>query len=110
MRSNDWNAVQERCRNLTREGVEMLCEIDGVRPIQIEGPDPLLQLGTVLLPENVDVMAMKNWLYDERQTEVVVHRWLDRPMLRLSVHVHTSRADLEVLASAVREFLSGLSD
>lgn len=110
MQSNDWNALQQRCRNLTREAVEMLCTIDGVRPIQIDGPDPLLQLGTVLLPEHVDVLAMKNWLYDERQIEVVVHRWLDRPMLRLSVHAHTSLSDLDLLASAVREFLAGLSD
>lgn len=109
MKSNDWSEVQQRCRMLTRQGVEMLCAIDGVRPIQIEGPDPMLQLGTVLLPDGVDVMAMKNWLYDERQIEVVVHRWLDRPMLRLSVHAHTSPSDLETLTSAVREFLAGLS-
>lgn len=68
----------------------------------------MLQLGTVLLPLNVDVLAMKTWLYDERHIEVVVHRWLDTPMLRFSVHAHTTRTDLEILAAAVREFLVSL--
>ncbi len=109
MQSNDWNAVQQRCRDLTRTGVEMLCAIDGLQSIQKEGSDPLLQMGTVLLPDHVDVMAMKTWLYDERHIEVVVHRWLGRAMLRLSVHVHTCRGDIEKLATAVEEYLRRIS-
>ncbi len=108
MHSHNWEAVQQRCRALTCEGIDMLCAIDGIRPIREEGADPLLQLGTVLLPRNVDVMAMKTWLYDERHIEVVVHRWLDTPILRFSVHAHTSRANLELLAAAVREYLVSL--
>jgi len=83
----------------------MLCAIDGIRSIREEGADPMLQLGTVLLPSNVDVMSMKNWLYDERHIEVVVHQWLDVPMLRFSVHAHTALSDIEALATAVREYL-----
>ncbi|MFM8770900.1 MAG: aminotransferase class V-fold PLP-dependent enzyme [Candidatus Kapaibacterium sp.] len=108
MHSHNWEAVQARCRALTCQGVDMLCVIDGIRSIREEGADPLLQLGTVLLPRNVDVLAMKTWLYDERHIEVVVHRWLDTPMLRFSVHAHTSKADIELLATAVREYLVSL--
>lgn len=105
MRQHEWSTLQDRNRELTIKGVAMLCEIAGVQSIREEGADPLLQLGTVLLPETVDVMAMKSWLYDERSIEVVVHRWLDRPMLRFSVHAHTELRDLEALVSAVREYI-----
>lgn len=108
MHSHNWEAVQQRCRTLTSEGIDMLCAIDGIRSIREEGADPLLQLGTVLLPQTVDVVHMKTWLYDERHIEVVVHRWLNQPMLRFSVHVHTSPADIESLVSAMREYLSAV--
>lgn len=106
MQRNDWDALQRRCRLLTLQGVEMLCSISGVRSISHGGQDPLLQLGTVILPEDTDTDAMKTWLYDERNIEVVVHRWLNVPILRFSVHAHTSESDILALHTAVQEFLN----
>lgn len=105
MQRHEWSTLQERNRELTIQGEGMLSELTGMLSIRQEGADPLLQLGTVLLPGHVDVVAMKSWLYDERSIEVVVHRWLDRPMLRCSVHAHTELRDIEALVSAVREYL-----
>ena len=48
---------------------------------------------------------MKDWLYDNRNVEVVVHKQLGYNMLRLSVHAHTSEDDILKLESAVREYL-----
>jgi len=110
MRRNSWESVQNRCRELTQQGVKMLCSIGGVRSISVAGQDPLLQLGTVMLPDNTDTDAMKTWLYDERCIEVVVHRWLDAPILRFSVHAHTSESDIRALVGAVQEYLdNGIS-
>jgi isopenicillin-N epimerase len=105
MNRNDWPALQHRSRDLTIRGVELLCSIEGIAPISVHGQDPMLQLGTVTLPEATDTDAMKAWLYDERSIEVVVHRWLDVPILRFSVHAHTTFADLETLVGAVRDYL-----
>jgi selenocysteine lyase/cysteine desulfurase len=62
-------------------------------------------MGAVLLPTGTDVLHMKAWLYDERNIEVVVHRWHDTPILRFSVHAHTTQEDLERLVQAVEEYL-----
>lgn len=105
MQRNDWPSLQHRCRELTLNGVELLCGIDGVDSIATGGQDPMLQLGTVTLPATTDTDAMKTWLYDERNIEVVVHRWLDVPILRFSVHAHTTLIDLEMLVRAVRDYL-----
>jgi selenocysteine lyase/cysteine desulfurase len=106
MERSAWPDLQQRCRDLTMLGVQKLCSLEGVEPISDGGQDALLQLGTVILPYSTDTDAMKVWLYDERNIEVVVHRWLDVPILRFSVHAHTTEEDLDALASAVGEYLS----
>ena len=58
----------------------------------------------MLLPEDTNVDHMKVWLYDERQVEVVVHRWLGHPILRFSVHAHVSEDDLRRLVATVQEY------
>lgn len=49
---------------------------------------------------------MKDWLYDQRNIEIVVHRQLGHNILRLSVHAHTSLADINALEKAVIEYLN----
>lgn len=109
MHRSDWHAVQRRCRELTSHTEQQLVNLAGVRSIRAEGADPLLQLGTVLLPDDVDVAAMKEWLYDQRGIEVVVHRWNNAPILRFSVHLHTSENDLQRLVASVREYLAAIT-
>ncbi len=48
---------------------------------------------------------MKDWLYDHRQIEVVVHKALGHNILRFSVHAHTSLEDIVALEKGVKEYL-----
>lgn len=106
MERNDWPALQQQCRSLTESGVEQLCAIEGVTPIGVGGHDPVLQMGTVILPSNTNTDDMKTWLYNERNVEVVVHRWLDTPILRFSVHGHTTSNDIQLLCDCVQEYVA----
>ncbi len=106
MERNDWPALQQQWRALTTAGVEQLCTIEGVLPISVGGHDPILQMGTVILPLTTNTDEMKTWLYDERNVEVVVHRWLDTPILRFSAHGHTTSSDIQRLCDCVREYLT----
>lgn len=49
---------------------------------------------------------MKDWLYDNRNIEIVVHKQLGHNILRLSVHAHTSLEDINALEKAVKEYLN----
>jgi hypothetical protein len=51
----------------------------------------------------VSVDDLKRILYDTYAIEVVVHRWLDQPILRFSVHAHTTQQDLVALIDALRD-------
>ena len=49
---------------------------------------------------------MKDWLYDNRNIEIVVNKQLGHNILRLSVHAHTSLKDINALEKAVKEYLN----
>ena len=59
----------------------------------------------MLLPNQYNMNHMKDWLYEHKKVEVVVHKALGHNILRFSVHVHTSVEDIQALEKGVREYL-----
>ncbi len=106
MEEQQWSVVQRDARALAAHAIDVLSAITGVVPLCSSGHDAILQMAAVTLPIDTDVDVMKEWLYNERAIEVVVHRWLGKPILRCSAHAHTSRADIDALAVAVNEYLA----
>jgi isopenicillin-N epimerase len=109
MAQQPWDRAQQHGRGLAQVAHDMLVALPGVQPMHAGGHDPLLQMATVILPSDVDTDHMKQWLYNERAIEVVVHRWLNVPILRCSAHLHTQQRDIDALEAAVREYLTGFS-
>lgn len=106
MAQQPWDRAQEHGRTLTLRAHDALVAIPGIRSMRVDGQDLSLQMATVILPSHIDTDHMKQWLYTERAIEVVVHRWLDTPILRCSAHLHTEQRDIDALAAAVREYLT----
>ncbi|MEN9796029.1 MAG: hypothetical protein RLZZ150_1006 [Bacteroidota bacterium] len=109
MAQQPWDRAQQHGRGLAQVAHDMLVALPGVQPMHAGGHDPLLQMATVILPSDVDTDHMKQWLYNERAIEVVVHQWLNVPILRCSAHLHTQQRDIDALEAAVREYLTGFS-
>ncbi len=109
MAQQPWDRAQEHGRGVTQYAHDALVAIPGVQSMRVTGHDPLLQMATVILPADVNTDHMKQWLYTERAIEVVVHRWLNVPILRCSAHLHTQRHDIDALERAVREYLTDSS-
>ncbi len=105
MAEHHWAEVQHDARALAAYASEVLLTIGGVESLCAIGQDAILQMAAVTLPDSTDTVDMKDWLYNKRSIEVVVHRWLGKPILRCSAHAHTSRADIDALAMAVNEYL-----
>ena len=105
MKENDWPLIQKRNRLLKAYGIDLLCKITGNKPLLLSTSDPLTQFGSVLLPADINTDHMKDWLYDQRNIEVVVHKWLGKAIIRFSVHAHTSLEDIQTLERGVREYI-----
>lgn len=109
MAQQPWDRAQEHGRSLALYAHDALVALPGVRPMHAGGHDTLLQMATVILPAHIDTDHMKQWLYKERAIEVVVHRWLNVPILRCSAHLHTTREDIDALIQAVEAYLTDSS-
>jgi selenocysteine lyase/cysteine desulfurase len=96
--ANDWPGVQARCRELTREALARLCELDGIEPIADEAL--IAQMASVRVPVD-DADAFQKRLYDEHRIEVPVFARKTEPLLRYSVAAYTDERDLELLAGAL---------
>lgn len=103
MQRNDWPTIQERANALVRWGIDALTQIPGIRPMHVDRADERLQMGAVILPEGTNVDDLKRKLYDEYAIEVVIHTWLETPILRFSVHAHTTQYDIAALVAAVTD-------
>lgn len=100
MKEQNWPEIQRRAMELRAYGVRALCAIPNVHPLFTQEADDVLQMGMVLLPD-IDAGALQERLYNEYSVEVIVHRWLDRPILRFSVHAHTEQHDIDALVRSL---------
>lgn len=98
----DWPNERKRLRALKNATMERLLEIDGLTAVASSWSSDELLMGAVCLPEGTDLVQLKKWLMAEHHIEVVVHAWLEVPMLRFSIHLHTSQEDLDALVSAIK--------
>lgn len=100
MQAMDWPTVTAVARRMVTAAVDRLLDVGGVRSLYSGAYPDTLQMAGVLLPVATDVARCKVALYAEG-VEVVVHRWKDVPILRLSAHAHTSPSDIDRLVEAL---------
>ncbi len=98
----DWTTERARLRALKNATMERLLVIDGLSAVASSWRDDELLMGAIRLPDGTDLVRLKTWLMEEHHIEVVVHPWLAVPILRFSVHLHTSEADLDALVAAIK--------
>lgn len=106
--AHDWATVQaegHRLTMITRQAVNELTGLESISPDATVDHEWIGQLASIRLPDHVDVVALKQVLFDEHRVEVPVHRWNDQPMLRISFAAHNTAADGEALVAALQAVL-----
>lgn len=99
-RRHDWESVAARCRALTVQARDLLCEELGVgAPCP---PEPwLAQMAAVPLPPG-DASRLGAALRERHRIEVPVTALDGRPWLRVSLQAYNSWRDIELLVAALR--------
>ncbi len=105
MEDHMWGKVKDECHRLLSVTLTQLEEMTGTPSIYGENPSNFIQLGAIELPPGSNHRELQAWLYDEYKIEVPVIDWEGRWLLRPSVQGYNTREDLEVLVSAVAEYL-----
>jgi isopenicillin-N epimerase len=96
--SNNWPDEREACRALayeTARAVAEMFELDVIAPLSALGPMIALPL------PRCDPERLRQALFDRHHIEIPVGRHRDLVLARISVHLHTTRADLSRLMDAL---------
>jgi isopenicillin-N epimerase len=101
---HDWQEVRERCRQLAKATKQRLCALPGVQSLYSDDKDLYFQFFAVQLPP-CNTTKLKEQLYDQYGIEVVVQKWQERPLLRVSVQAYNTEAEMDVLLEALTHLL-----
>jgi len=112
-----WDKVRDLCHELALDAQRRICEITGLAPLHSQ---PLVsaqdgsgnwfrQMFTARLPMEVDVVTLKNRLYEDYRIEVPVHEWNGNKLIRVSVQGYNTRRDIDKLCRALPILLKELS-
>ncbi len=99
--AHDWSTLRARCHALaveTRARLNALTGLESIAP-----PEWLGQMASIRLPDNINPMALQQWLWEEKRIEVPVFYWNEQPFLRVSFQAYNTPADADALVAALRQ-------
>jgi len=102
---HDWPAVRRRCHALASQTRARINTLTGLPAICPDSPEWYGQMCAALLPAGVDTDDLKARLYNEYRIEVPLHRWNNKPLIRVSIQDYNEPADADALLKALRELL-----
>ena len=105
-RENEWQAVNQRCHNLALQAQAEINKLTRQEPLSPVGQEWFQQMVTLRLPDRIDHKALKDFLYEQYAIEVLTHIWQDQPFLRVSFQAYNERADLDILLTALEDYLT----
>lgn len=66
----------------------------------------LAQMGSVFLPQEIDLRKLWNYLWETHRIEAMITRWQKEPILRLGFNAYNQESELDDLLLATETFLS----
>lgn len=110
----NWRQVRSQCHELAVETRDQLNEMLQQEPICPLSPNSgsirsgeawFLQMFTIRLPDHVDIIKLKENLYDRYRIEVPTYTWNNHNLMRVSIQGYNTRGDTALLVDALREYL-----
>lgn len=105
MQINNWPDVAKECQVLLQQTLSDLSSLTKLPPIY---PDLTLlnqQMGSALLPPNIDTNLLKTRLYEEYKIEVPIIEWQNQKLIRVSIQAYNTQTDTQALLEALQTLL-----
>jgi len=103
---NNWEEVRKSCHQLAAYAQKAICELTGLAPLHSQGDVWFRQMVAVPLPADIDVLTLKNRLYDEYRIEVPINEWHGRKLIRSSIQGYNTKRDVDKLIHALSVLLA----
>ena len=101
---NDWEKVRSACHELAIELEARIRTITGQLPLY-EDDSWYGQMFVARLPDEINIIELKNSLYDEYHIEVPLIFWNNNKLIRVSVQGYNTRRDVNLLLDALKNKL-----
>lgn len=102
---NNWPVIQRRCHELAALARQELTNLTGLDPLYPDSENWYRQMGTVPLPNSVDIDKLKLELYERFRIEIPLIQWNNFKLLRFSLQAYNSTEDVNLLVHGVTELL-----
>lgn len=101
----DWDKVRGACHQLAIETWYRIHELTKMNPLHNNPEIWFAQMVVCSLPNNTDLVLLKQKLYDEYQIEIPVIDWHGNKLIRLSVQGYNSKRDTNRLIASLKRLL-----
>lgn len=102
---HNWPERQAFCHALVRSAQQRICALTGLPPLHPDLPEWYAQLAAAPLPTSADLVSLKSRLYDEHRVEVPLIEWNGHKLVRVSIQVYNTAADVDALVAALTDLL-----
>ncbi|HXB44706.1 MAG TPA: aminotransferase class V-fold PLP-dependent enzyme [Puia sp.] len=104
MKENNWPAVAQRCREITRSNAERFFHLLKAVPICVSKENFIFQLCSIPIKTKHPELLHK-LLYEKYKIQVPVMQHEDRVFLRYSVQAFNSQGDIDLLYHALEDIM-----
>ena len=101
-KNNNWDIVQAKCRDLTKQTLISLQEILKTDLLCPVNDNWLAQMASIHIPIN-DSSKIKNTLLINHKIEIPIFQWDNKNMLRFSFNAYNDKSDSYALIDAIKD-------
>lgn len=102
---HNWPQVRKQCHELAAELRHRVTKLTGIPALYPDSSDWYQQMGTVSLPNSVDICELKLALYDRFKIEIPLIEWNGRKLMRFSLQAYNTQVDVVALEFALKNLL-----
>lgn len=102
---HNWPVVRDRCHQLASELRNRITNLTGLEPLYSDSNDWYRQMGTVPLPQSVDIIEGKKFLYEHYRIEIPIIQWKDQKLIRFSLQGYNTMDDVLALETAIKNLI-----
>jgi isopenicillin-N epimerase len=96
----EWDKVRTACHALAVDTEARICELTGLPSLYIND-SYFAQMVSAQLPAETDIVALKEYLYDEHRVEVPLMEWNGYKLIRFSIQGYNTAKDVDALIKAL---------
>ncbi len=105
MEENNWDAITQKCRELTKANAKAMCSLLNAQPLCPINNDFLVQLYSTTI-KTTEPEKLKALLYTKYKIEIPVMRHEDKVYLRYSIQAFNTQQHLDDLFVAIRDIIA----